>query len=179
MTSRQDSPRSSSRSCRGDMILLEDTRNQPGKHKNIHAYCEEKGIKVVRQMLNVGDYMLAGPEYGGIKGDIAVDTKADVRELAMDLFQAHLRTRVQFERAQDYGIKLIVLIEEVLPGGKLVNWRSPLDRLGRPVCKFDPAVLRKVMITMQERYNVLFRFCDGRSTGRVLIEHLKGERSNE
>lgn len=161
------------------MILFEDVRNKPGKHKNIHEYCERQGIKVVRQTLNVGDYMIGGPEYGGIKGDVVVDTKADVRELAMDCFQDHIRFRNECERAQEYGIKLIVLIEEVLPGGRLVNWRSPLDRLGRPVCKFDPAVLRKVMITMQEKYGVLFRFCDGRSTGRILIEHLKGERSNE
>ena len=160
------------------MILLEDTRQRPGSHKNIHAYCEQQGIKVVRQALSVGDYMLAGPEFGGIKGDIAVDTKANVREIAMDLFQDHDRTRRQFERAQESGVKLIILIEEVLPGGRLVNWRSPLGWDGRPKYKFDPVILRKVMITMQEKYGVMFRFCDGRSTGRLLIQHLKGEQEH-
>jgi hypothetical protein len=37
-------------------------------------------------------------------------------------------------------------------------------------------VLRKVLITMQDKYDVSFRFCDGRSTGKLLIEYLKGER---
>ena len=160
------------------MVLLEDSRQKPGHHKNIKAYCEQQGIKIVRQALNVGDYMLAGPEFGGIKGDVTVDVKQDVRELAMDCFQDHIRFRNECERAQEQGIKLIILIEEVLPGGRLTNWKPPLDRLGRPTCKFDPAVLRKVMITMQDRYGVLFRFCDGRSTGKLLIEHLKGEREH-
>jgi len=154
------------------MVLVEDTRNQPGKHKNIEAYCKQHGIEIIRQALLVGDYMLTGANSGGI----SVDTKADVRELAMDVFQEHERFRRECERAQKCGIKLIVLTEEVLPGGRLDNWRSPLGRDGLPKYKFDPVVLRKAMITMQEKYDVAFRFCDGRSTGRILIEYLKRER---
>jgi len=160
------------------VVLFEDVRNKPGKHKNIHEYCDRQGIKIVRQCLNVGDYMIGGPEFGGIKGDIVVDTKSGVVELAMDLFQQHDRFRRECERAQEQGIKLVVLIEEVLPGGRLTNWKSPLGWDGRPKHKFDPAILRKVMITMQEKYGVVFLFCDGRSTGRLLIEHLKGEREH-
>ena len=159
------------------MVLLEDTRNQIGKHKNIHAYCSERGIKIVRQALNTGDYMLSGPEFGGIKGDIAVDTKYGVPELASCCFQSHERFRFEMERANFLGIKLIILTEEVLPHGRLDLWQSPLGKNGLPLYKFNPATLRKVMITMQEKYNVAFRFCDGRSTGKVLIEYLKGERT--
>ena len=158
------------------MILLSDTRQQKGKHKNIEDYCSRQGIKIVRQALNVGDYMLAGPEFGGLKGDISCDTKMDVRELAMDVFQSHRRFRDECLRAQEQGIQLIVLVEEALPGGRLENWRSPLGRDGLPLCRFDPARLKKTLITMQERYGVRFRFCDARSTGKVLLEYLKGER---
>lgn len=155
------------------MILLEDTRQQPGKHKNIEAYCRQQGIEIVRTKLLVGDYMLSGAEGGGI----SVDTKTlGVPEIASNVFQEHERFRAECEMAQKCNIQLIVLIEENLPGGRLDNWKSPLDRFGRPKYKFDPAVLRKAMITMQERYGVRFRFCDGRSTGKVLIEFLKGER---
>lgn len=152
------------------LVLFEDVRNKPGKHKNIEAYCKQTGIEIVRQSLNVGDYQISN------KGDVVVDTKSGVRELAMDCFQDHKRFRAECERAQRFGIKLIVLTEEQLPKGRLDLWRSPLDRRGSPVCKFDPAVLRKILITMQEKYDVRFRFCDPRSTGKQLIEYLKGER---
>ena len=154
------------------MVLQEDTRNQPGKHRNIAAYCKQQGIEIIRTKLLVGDYMLTGEGSGGI----SVDTKSGVPELAMDIFQQHQRFRNECETAQRCGITLFVLTEEVLPGGLLENWRSPLDRFGNPRCKFDPAILKKAMITMQEKYGVRFRFCDGRSTGKVLFEYLKGER---
>lgn len=156
------------------MVLLEDTRNQIGKHKNVYAYCKQQGIEIVRTKLLVGDYMLAGSEGGGI----SVDTKTlGVPELASNCFQEHERFRAECEMAQKCGIKLIVLVEEVLPQGRLDYWRSPTGPDGLPRYKFDPAILRKVLITMQEKYQVRFRFCDGRSTGKQLIEYLKGERS--
>jgi len=155
------------------MILLEDTRNQPGKHKNIEAYCKQQGIEIVRTKLLVGDYMLTGAGSGGI----SADTKTlGVPEIAGNIFHDHERFRAECEMAQKCDIQLIVLIEEALPGGRLNNWRSPLGRDGKPKYKFDPEVLRKAMITMQDRYGVKFRFCDGRSTGKVLLEYLKGER---
>jgi ERCC4-type nuclease len=159
------------------MVLLEDSRQQAGKHKNIHAYCEQQGIEIIRQALNVGDYMLSGPEFGGIKGDICVDTKTGVPELASNCFQEHERFRDELERAQRCGIQLVVLIEETLPYGRLDYWRSPMGRDGLPKYKFSPVTLRKALITMQDKYGVKFRFCDGRSTGKRLIEYLKGERT--
>lgn len=155
------------------MVLLEDTRNQTGKHRNIEAYCKGQGIEIIRSKLLVGDYMLTGPESGGI----SVDTKYGVPELASNCFQEHERFRYELETAQKCGIQLIVLTEEVLPPGGLVNWRSPVGRDGRPRYRFDPVTLKKAMLTMQDKYGVKFRFCDGRSTGRVLLEYLRGERA--
>ena len=155
------------------MVLLEDTRNQPGKHKNIEAYCRQQGIEIIRTKLLVGDYMLTGDGSGGI----SVDTKQGVPELANNVFQSHERFRAECERAQRCNIQLIILTEEVLPGGRLDLWKPPLGGDGKPKYKFDPSILRKAMITMQERYGCSFRFCDGRSTGKVLLEYLKGERT--
>ena len=152
------------------LVLFEDVRNKPGKHKNIHAYCAQQGIEIVRQCLNVGDYQIAN------RGDIIVDTKMNVGELSQDIFHSHDRFRNELERAQRFGIKLVILTEETLPGGLLENWRSPMGRDGLPLYKFNPATLKKAMLTMQDRYGCLFRFCDGRSTGKVLLEYLKGER---
>lgn len=152
------------------MVLYEDTRQQVGKHKNVHLYCRQAGIKIIRQALNVGDYQIAG------KGNISVDTKMGVLELAGNVFQDHERFRGECLRAQECGIQLIVLVEELLPGGRLDLWRPPIGWNGTPIAKFDPATLRKAMITMQKEYGVKFRFCDGRSTGKQIIEYLKGER---
>ncbi len=152
------------------MVIYEDTRQQAGKHKNIHAYCRASGIKIIRQALNVGDYQIAG------KGDISVDTKQGVLELAGNVFQDHERFRAECLRAQECGIQLIILIEEALPGGRLDKWRPPIKWDGQPVSRFNPATLRKAMITMQEEHGCKFRFCDARSTGKVMIEYLKGVR---
>ena len=152
------------------MVLYEDTRQQAGKHRNIHLYCERHGIEIIRQALNVGDYQIAG------KGDISVDTKMGVAELAGNCFQEHERFRDECLRAQKCGIRLIVLVEEVLPGGRLDNRRSPIGWDGLPMHKFRPDVLRKVMLTMQDEYGVRFRFCHPSGTGRALIEYLEGRR---
>ena len=53
------------------MILLCDTRQQEGKHKNIEQYCKRHNIEMVKQKLDVGDYMLPG-------GKVSIDTKQDL-----------------------------------------------------------------------------------------------------
>ena len=68
------------------MVLYEDTRQQVTKHDNIHKYCLKHDIEIIRQALNVGDYQIAG------KGDISVDMKYGVPELAMCCFQEHAQT---------------------------------------------------------------------------------------
>lgn len=150
------------------MVLYEDTRQQIGKHENVRKYCEKHGIEIIRQALNVGDYQIAG------KGDISVDTKYGVPELAMCVFQEHDRFRDECVRAQRCGITLIVLTEEQLPGGRLDNWRSPIGWDGLPMHKFKADILRKAMITMQEEYDVRFRFCHPRETGKQVIDYLTG-----
>ena len=151
------------------MVLYEDTRQQAGKHRNIAAYCREHDIEIIRQALNVGDYQIAG------RGDVAVDTKMSVLELAGNVFQSHERFRDECLRAQRCGIRLIVLTEESLPGGRLENWTAPIGRDGLPAARFDPQKLRRALITMQAKYGVRFRFCDARSTGRLLLSYLKGD----
>ena len=153
------------------MVLYEDTRQQAYKHENIRKYCLKHDIEIIRQALNVGDYQIAG------KGDISVDTKMGVPELASNCFQEHERFRDECLRAQKCGIQLIVLVEEVLPGGRLDWWRSPIGWNGLPMHKFSPETLRKVLLTMQAEYGVKFRFCHPGSTGKQMIEYLEGRRT--
>lgn len=142
------------------LVLLEDTRNKVGEHKNILRYCQENGIVIRRSKLYVGDYQIANA------GSIAVDSKKSVLEIAGNVFQEHRRFRDECLRAQEAGIRLIILIEEALPEGRLDRWVPPM------AVRFDPGTLRKAMYTMQDKYGVAFRFCAPEDTGRVLIEYL-------
>ena len=158
------------------MILLSDTRQQPGKHKNIELYCRRHGIELVRQKLEVGDYML--PD-----GTISVDTKQDMMEICKDIMSNdHRRVRAECERAKDMGIQLIILIEETVPFGRVELWEVPrwrtsgrYHRYGDPMTLVEPKALAKAMQTMEEKYGVKFRFCHRRETPRRLIKYLNGE----
>lgn len=142
------------------MVLLEDTRNKMGEHKNISDFCKQNGIVLRRTKLYVGDYQIASC------GDIVVDSKKSVIELSGNVFQEHRRFRDECIRAQEAGIRLIVLIEEALPGGRLDLWVPPM------AVRFSPVTLRKAMLTMQEKYGVKFRFCAKEDTGRMLMDYL-------
>ena len=158
------------------MVLIEDTRNQVGKHKNVAAYCQRNGITIIRQKLEVGDYAFPG-------GTISVDTKESILELSKNVMSDdHKRFKAECIRAREMGIQLIVLIEEALPYGRLDMWEVPrwkstdrFHKYGDPMTLVHPASLRQALITMQERYGVKFRFCTRRQSPARIIKYLKGE----
>lgn len=139
-------------------------------------YCRRNKIEIVRQKLDVGDYMLPG-------GKISVDTKQDVLELAHNVMSRdHRRFRAECERAIESGIQLIVLVEEALPFGRLDLWEvpvfrtsGPFHRYGDPMTLVSPDALRKACITMQQKYGVKFRFCSKRQSPARIIRYLKGD----
>lgn len=157
------------------MVIIEDSRQQIGKHQNVHQYMERAGITLVRSKLLVGDYAIANDTR------VSVDTKSGVPELMSDMWQQHRRFRDECELAQDSGIRLYILVEEQLPGGRLDRWQSPTykswskhHRIGEPMFKGDPAKLRKALMTMTERYGVQFRFCGRDETGERIVQYLTG-----
>lgn len=158
------------------MTLIEDSRQQAGKHRNVDAYCQRMGIKVVRQKLDVGDYMF--PD-----GQISVDTKESILEICKNVMSDdHKRFKAECIRARSLGIQLIVLTEEVPPFGRLDMWEVPrfrstdrFHKYGDPMTLVHPTRLRQALITMQERYGVKFRFCTRRQSPARIIKYLKGE----
>ena len=164
------------------LVLIEDSRQQEGKHKNIHAYCLKKGIEIVRQCLSVGDYMLADGCHP-LAGKISLDSKMDCMELATNIMSRdHRRFKAECIRAQEQGIQLIILVEEALPYGRLDMWEVPRwrnsnkwHRYGDPMTQINPSALRKACITMQEKYGVRFRFCSRQQSPKRIIQYLKGE----
>ena len=164
------------------MILLEDSRQQEGKHKNIHLYCKRHGIEIVRKCLKVGDYMLSEDGENPV-WNVSVDTKMDIMEICKDVMSSdHRRFRAECIRAQLMGIQLIVLIEEEPPYGKIDLWEVPrwksnnqFHRYGDPMTLVDPKALRKALITMTKKYGVKFRFCTRRQSPSRVIKYLTGE----
>lgn len=154
------------------MIIQIDTRQQKGKHILTDKVFEELGVDVRHFGMLVGDYQIFG------KGDIVVDTKKDIVELASNLFQQHDRFKRECLTAQSGGVKLIVLIEEDFASIEDMagRWTSPLKKNGEPYTYANSKILAKVMQTMQDKYGVEFKFCDKEETGKKILEILKNDK---
>jgi len=167
------------------MYLIEDTRNQIGKHKNIEQYCKRNKITLVRACLSVGDYMIGKMVDGEIKpvGNISIDTKENCLEICSNICSSdHRRFKAECERSQQLGIRLIVLIEEMPPFGEIDLWEVPRwqnsngwHRFGDPMTLVEPKTLKKAMKTMTDKYGVQFRFCHRKYTASKVMKYLKGE----
>ena len=102
------------------MIIVEDTRQQTTKHKNIEKHFQSINQPSVRSKLIVGDYARLDNQ------TVSIDTKKDIVEISGNICGGqHERFRAECELARKCGIQLIVLIEEVPPKGDLDNWQSP------------------------------------------------------
>lgn len=163
------------------MIIQVDTREKERAIKKIIAYFDKNGIKHFSSKMFVGDYCnLENPL-------LCIDRKQNLSELVGNVCQEHKRFRGELIRAQENGIKLVVLVEH---GGDIkeledvIFWNNPrcVERkkingvwTNVPTKAMNGATLYKVLNTMRSRYGVQFIFCDKRETGRKIVEILKNE----
>ena len=150
------------------MVILEDTRQQVGKHDLKHDYFTSEGIEVVRTKLPFGDYALWG-------ASIAVDTKANVEEIAQNIGgREHARFREECKLAKRCGGQLIILVENE-HGYRCIDdvvaWVNPNIR--KTARSIEGPRLAKAMHTMSDRYGVRFEFCAPEEAGRRVIELLE------
>lgn len=169
-------------------ILLEDSRQQDGKHDAKERWFKEHGIEVRRTKLYVGDYTLPTDQ------SVCIDTKKDIQELESNICgKQHERFRNECLRAKEAGIQLIILVEN--KGGhirdnviqptitkleELHRWKNPRLFIllhGKP--KYPHAVrgvtLMKACMTMQYKYGVRFLFCTPEQSAEKIVELLRGE----
>ena len=138
-------------------VLLEDTRQQRGKHETKHEWWAEHGVELVRSKLAFGDYCRPPA--------VAVDTKASIHELAYDIDQDHARFRRELVGARAAGVRLVVLVENeagVRDLAGLAAWDESPEEFGRRVHaqrRIRGSRLAKACATMAERYGCEFRFC--------------------
>lgn len=150
------------------MVILEDTRQQVGKHDLKHDYFTSEGIEVVRTKLPFGDYALWG-------ASTAVDTKANVEEIAQNIGgREHARFREECKLAKRCGGQLIILVENE-HGYRSVEditaWVNPNIR--KTARSIEGPRLAKAMNTMSERYGVRFEFCAPEEAGRRILQLLE------
>ena len=167
------------------MELMIDTREK----KNELARIEKQlkllpNVNIIHSKLYVGDYMsLDNPR-------LVIDRKKDLLEICGNVTQQHERFRNELIRAQEHGIKIIVLcehgegiedIEDVIfwqnPRALEMDWvmqdGHPVKVQKNPKATTGPA-LYKSLCTIAERYGVEFRFCDKRHTGAEIVNILGG-----
>ena len=146
------------------MIIVEDTRNQVGKHKRLNEEFEELGIQVIRSKLYVGDYARLDNQ------TVAIDTKKNWLEVAGNVTKQHLRFRAECQRAKEANIRLIILVEEDVSAK---NWKSPVNRRKKPITMVSGIRLQKIIDTMAEKYGVEFMRCDKQDTASIIINLLE------
>lgn len=148
------------------MVIVEDSRNQAGKHKNINAYLESVGVRVLRSKMIVGDYTLPADQR------ICIDTKKDMIEVSQNIFQDHKRFKAECQLAKDCGIHLIVLIEDntVSNWDELLKWTNPQPN--RSALTPNGERCFKVMKAMEYSYGVDFQFCKKNDTGKRILQLL-------
>ena len=148
-------------------MIYVDTREKPRAIQKILAYFEKKGEEVVRQKLDVGDYMLS-PD-----GKISVDRKQNLAEVAVNLGKDRARFGKECQRAKEAGIQLVILVEH---GGQIKDieavrvWQNPRLRIS-PYALSGPRIYQ-IMKTLTLKYGVQWEFCCKQSTGKRIIEIL-------
>lgn len=199
------------------MILISDKAQQSGKHLIKEKYWHDNGVEVLYYPLPVGDYVLANEkvldvisrkEKRGIDAkkmdflgsyNVVVDTKRDMNEIEGDIIgKQHARFRDELMLAQNNGIKLYVLVENMngitdirdvfkYTSTRRLRWfkYDKLHKMGRalsvPIPEKPPVSgeqLAKCMLTMELKYGVKFVFCKPVEAGKRVIELLT-EATNE
>lgn len=148
------------------MIIIEDTRQQAGKHETKHKIFAEMGVKLLRSKLPFGDYAPVPP--------ISIDTKKDMEEIAGNICgKAHKRFINECKSARSAGCALVILVENVegiTDLSQVHTWVNPRSVIS-PKC-VQGARLQKAMETISERYGVRFMFCHPDDSAKIIMEIL-------
>lgn len=154
-------------------MIIEDTRQKKDKHTIKNDAFKALGIDVLRRALPFGDYAYPPP--------IAIDTKENMQELAMDVGIDHKRFRQECELAKQAGSQLYILIETEWESIKTIDdvhlWYNP--RLIVSKKAITGSTLEKAIKTMSARYGVKFMFCRPEESAEMIIKILNGDFEDE
>lgn len=151
------------------MIIQIDTREKQKAIKKILEEFDKQGIKHISSKLYVGDYVSLD------NSKLVIDRKRNLQELCGNVCQDHKRFKAELMRAQESGIKVIILCEH---GGN-IKTLDDVNKWVNPRLKTSPLAvsgprLFKILYTMSNTYGVDFVFCNKSQTGKKIIELLNG-----
>lgn len=167
------------------VIIARDTRDQAGKHNNVDKGLADRGIKTVRTKLYVGDVARLDDM------TVCIDLKKNLTEVYGNVIQQHDRFVRECRRAQQAGIKLIILVEQKGIGSvqDVAAWKNPRiskweklrdahrngKRMTEKLNPYPPVSserLAKAMQTISDRYGAEWMFCAPTDTVKVICEVL-------
>lgn len=149
------------------MVCQIDSREKEKAIQKILAHFDKEGVQYFVSKLPVGDYMSLD------NARLCIDRKQNLSELCSNVCQQHDRFRAELERANQLGIKLVILCEH---GGQIksledvLNWKNP--RLKESPLAVSGERLYRILSTMSKKYGVEILFCDKRNTGKEIIRIL-------
>lgn len=151
------------------MTIQIDSREHKWELARIQRQLSSLGCKTIVSKLYVGDYQsLDNPR-------LVIDRKKDLQELCGNVTQQHERFQRELIKAQEAGIRLIILIEhgnDIQSLEDVYFWDNP--RLSESPKATTGKSLYRSLCTIRDRYNVRFEFCNKHDTGRKIMELLDG-----
>ena len=151
------------------MTIQIDSREHKWELARIQRQLSSLGCKTIVSKLYVGDYQsLDNPR-------LVIDRKKDLQELCGNVTQQHERFQRELIKAQEAGIRLIILIEhgnDIQSLEDVYFWDNP--RLSESPKATTGKCLYRSLCTIRDRYNVRFEFCTKHDTGRRIMELLDG-----
>ena len=145
--------------------VIIDTREKARAIKQIVKTFDRCGVPHISSKLWVGDYARLDNQ------TIVVDRKQNLLELAANVCED--RFHKEIHRAHEHGVKIVFLVEHGDPVRDLIDvlfWQNPRIKES-PKC-ISGEHLYKSMLSMSERYDVEWQFCEKAETGHRIMEIL-------
>ena len=152
------------------MDIQIDSREKAKAIQKITNTFDRRGVNWFVSKLPAGDYISLD------NARLSVDRKQNLLELCNNTTQDSKRFIAELERAEQMGIKLIVLCEH---GGGIerledvMYWKNPRLRES-PLAVSGERLYRKLS-AIGKAHGVLFEFCTKQQTGNRIIELLGGD----
>ncbi len=149
------------------MTIQIDSREKQKAITNIIKEFDRQSVTHFSSKLPVGDYMSLD------NARFAVDRKQNLLEVCNNVCQDHKRFVSELKRANEFGIRLVFLVEHsrnIKSLDDVLKWINP--RLKTSSLAVSGERLFKILSTMEKTYNTKFYFCDKANTGKRIIELL-------